>query len=103
MLQSLGTAYLAWLATWMAVASLVAFVAFGLDKRAARKQRRRIPEFQLHLLELAGGWPGAILAAFVFRHKIRKPSYLFVLMLVIGIWVAAALLLMSLGGGSEST
>ncbi|MCH2161114.1 MAG: DUF1294 domain-containing protein [Phycisphaerales bacterium] len=89
MMAFLGSTWLAWLAIWMAVVSLAAFVAFGIDKRAARRQRRRIPERNLHLLELAGGWPGAILGAFVFRHKTDKLGYLFPLMLIVAAWMAA--------------
>jgi uncharacterized membrane protein YsdA (DUF1294 family) len=57
------------------VTSLVAFIALALDKRAAVKGKRRTPEATLHLLELLGGWPGAIVAMFYLRHKNRKLSY----------------------------
>ena len=33
------------------------------------------PEAYVHALELAGGWPGALLAQQGFRHKTRKVSY----------------------------
>ncbi len=55
--------------------SIVAFVAYGVDKSAARGDRRRTRESTLHLLALAGGWPGALLAQRVFRHKSRKPAF----------------------------
>lgn len=53
----------------------VAWIACALDKHAARSGRWRIPESTLHLLELAGGWPGAFVAQRVMRHKTRKRSY----------------------------
>lgn len=56
-------------------ASLVAFVAYALDKSAARKDRRRTPERSLHFFALAGGWPGALAAQGLLRHKSRKPSF----------------------------
>lgn len=62
--------------------SLVTFAAFALDKRAARLGRRRTPERTLHTLELLGGWPGALVGAFVIRHKNRKAGYLAVLILI---------------------
>jgi len=59
------------------VLSLLAFSAYAHDKRAARLQARRTPEWVLHLLELAGGWPGALLAQRLLRHKNRKLAYQF--------------------------
>jgi uncharacterized membrane protein YsdA (DUF1294 family) len=56
-------------------ASLIAFVAYALDKAAARAGRWRTQESTLHLLALIGGWPGALLAQRQFRHKTaRRPS-----------------------------
>lgn len=76
---------------WMSLASLVAFGAHGLDKRAAIRGRRRVPEARLHGLELVGGWPGAIVGMLVFRHKIRKASYLVVTGLIVAAWIAVGL------------
>ena len=59
------------------VASLVTFIAYGIDKRRAIQQRRRIPEHRLHLGELLGGWPGGLIAQRVFHHKRRKSAYMF--------------------------
>lgn len=55
--------------------SVIAFGAYAADKAAARAGRRRTPESTLHLLALAGGWPGALLAQRTFRHKTTKPSF----------------------------
>ncbi|WP_153605141.1 DUF1294 domain-containing protein, partial [Pseudomonas aeruginosa] len=33
------------------------------------------PGVRLHLFELLGGWPGALVAQQVFRHKTRKLSF----------------------------
>lgn len=55
--------------------SAVAFGAYAADKAAARAGRRRTPESTLHLLALAGGWPGALLAQRTFRHKTTKASF----------------------------
>jgi uncharacterized membrane protein YsdA (DUF1294 family) len=57
------------------VLSVVTFVAYGLDKSAAEKGRWRTPESTLHLLSLAGGWPGALVGQRVFRHKTRKQPF----------------------------
>lgn len=55
--------------------NLVTFVAYGLDKRAAQRERRRTPERTLHLLAIAGGSPGAYAGQRVFRHKTAKTSF----------------------------
>lgn len=56
-------------------ASVLAFLLYWLDKRAAQSDAWRIQESTLHLSALAGGWPGAVLAQQLFRHKTRKESF----------------------------
>ena len=68
-----------------AAASIAAFIAYGMDKSAARRAQRRTPESTLHALGLAGGWPGALAAQAVFRHKTSKPSFQMVF------WITAML------------
>lgn len=68
--------------------SLIAFFAYGLDKSAARTERRRIQESTLHLLELLCGWPGALVAQGTFRHKTRKPSFQITFWLIVAINLA---------------
>jgi len=63
--------------------SLVTLAAYHHDKAAARAGARRIPEASLHLLELLGGWPGALLAQIVFWHKVKKLSYQLVFWLIV--------------------
>lgn len=58
-----------------AAMSCVAFTLYGLDKRAAKRSEQRTPENKLQLCSLLGGWPGALLAQQVFRHKSRKRSF----------------------------
>ena len=58
------------------IASLIAFLAYARDKAAAQQHRRRTAENTLHLLALCGGWPGALIAQHVFRHKTRKRSFI---------------------------
>lgn len=90
---------LAWMCCW----SLVSFIAFGVDKRAARHGNRRIPEMRLHLMELLGGWPGAFLGAILFRHKIAKASYMLVLAVIIIGWVVLAWVLFTSFGSHASS
>jgi uncharacterized membrane protein YsdA (DUF1294 family)/cold shock CspA family protein len=57
------------------VASAVTFVAYALDKSAAKNDQRRTPEKTLHLFALVGGWPGALVAQRLLRHKSKKQSF----------------------------
>lgn len=54
--------------------SLISLLLYWQDKQQART-RRRTPEKVLHASELLGGWPGALLAQQLYRHKTRKVSY----------------------------
>lgn len=57
------------------VASAVAFFAYAFDKSAAQNNRWRTQENTLHLFALLGGWPGALAAQRLFRHKSKKTSF----------------------------
>lgn len=63
--------------------SLVSFFMYRADKRQAQEGLQRTPENWLHLTELLGGWPGALIAQQVYRHKTRKVSYQTVFWLII--------------------
>ena len=60
------------------VSSVVAFVAYAMDKSAAKNDRWRIQESTLHMFGLIGGWPGALIAQRLLRHKSKKFSFQFV-------------------------
>jgi uncharacterized membrane protein YsdA (DUF1294 family)/cold shock CspA family protein len=72
--------------------SLVALLAYALDKSAAVSGRRRTPEQTLHLVGLAGGWPGALLAQQLLRHKTRTRSFIAEFWLTVVVNVAAFVL-----------
>jgi uncharacterized membrane protein YsdA (DUF1294 family)/cold shock CspA family protein len=55
--------------------SLVAFAMYRGDKSAAEQRAWRTPESSLHLIALWGGWPGALIARQVFRHKTIKQPF----------------------------
>lgn len=56
-------------------ASGATYLVYAFDKSAARKGAWRISENTLHLLALAGGWPGALVAQSRLRHKSKKQSF----------------------------
>jgi uncharacterized membrane protein YsdA (DUF1294 family)/cold shock CspA family protein len=57
--------------------SALSFAMYGLDKSAAKRGGWRTAEATLHLFELAGGWPGALVAQRLFRHKTKKQPFQF--------------------------
>lgn len=69
--------------------SLVAFLAYGFDKSAAVAGRWRTAEQSLHMLSLVGGWPGALVAQQLLRHKTAKPAFVAVFWLTVVANVAA--------------
>ncbi|MDC7706935.1 DUF1294 domain-containing protein [Vogesella indigofera] len=58
-----------------AVISVLTVLVYHRDKAAALRKRWRTPERTLHWLALLGGWPGAMLAQYWFRHKSTKPAF----------------------------
>lgn len=62
---------------WIAILTIniVTYILYALDKSAARQGRRRIPERNLHLMALLGGWPGAWIAQKQLRHKTQKTRF----------------------------
>ena len=66
----------------------VTFIAYVVDKNAAKKHAWRIPELQLHLLELLGGTPTAFIAQKILRHKTKKTSYRISFVFVLAVQIA---------------
>ncbi|MET1058836.1 MAG: DUF1294 domain-containing protein [Nocardioides sp.] len=58
-----------------AVLSGVAFAMYRADKAAAVRGTWRTPEANLHAVALLGGWPGALVARRLFRHKTSKQPF----------------------------
>lgn len=53
----------------------ITLFAYAFDKSAAMNNRWRTPESTLHVLALAGGWPGGLIAQKALRHKSSKTSF----------------------------
>lgn len=73
--------------------SLATFIVYALDKRAARRGDWRVAENTLHGLALLCGWPGALLAQELLRHKSVKPAFRRVFWLMAAVNVLAFVLL----------
>ncbi len=64
-----------WVSVLYAGTSLLAAALYAADKRAAVEERWRVPEQSLILVGLVGGWPGAVIAQQMLRHKTRKTAF----------------------------
>lgn len=73
------------------IMSGVTFLAYAMDKTKAHKNQWRTQESTLHLLELFGGWPGALISQKIIRHKNKKLSFQvvfwFIVLLHLAVWV----------------
>ncbi|MDD0843458.1 DUF1294 domain-containing protein [Pseudomonas sp. Gutcm_11s] len=87
-----------WVALAYPLVSLFSFCQYWLDKQSAQKGRWRTPENSLHIAELVGGWPGALMAQQVFRHKTRKASFQLVFWAIVVLHQAFWLDRLALGG-----
>ncbi|MEZ5545489.1 MAG: DUF1294 domain-containing protein [Lysobacteraceae bacterium] len=74
----------------------MSYAMYALDKAAAGRDARRTSENSLHLADLLGGWPGALIAQQKFRHKtIKQPFqvvfWITVILNIAGAWWAAVI------------
>jgi len=70
--------------------NLIAFILYGYDKLLALKNSKniyRISENKLLFTTFIGGIIGALLSMFIFRHKIKKPSFIIKFCIVVIIQV----------------
>jgi uncharacterized membrane protein YsdA (DUF1294 family)/cold shock CspA family protein len=93
---ALGTVPI-WLPVVYVALSAATLLVYRSDKSAAQAGGWRTPESTLHLLALLGGWPGALVARHLFRHKTTKQPFVTVFWLTVGVnclallWVAAGM------------
>ena len=81
------TAFMLFLLFHFPFINLFTFLAYGRDKHCAKCGEWRIPEVQLHTLELLGGTIGALAGQKIFHHKNKKKTYMATF------WAATLLLL----------
>lgn len=75
--------------------SVLNFIIYGLDKRAAKKKEWRTPERRLLLFGFFCGAPGGLLGMMLFHHKTKK--WYFWLVNWIGLaWQAAAVVYLAI-------
>ncbi len=78
---------------WFLLANVLTLVIYGMDKMAARKTWRRVPESTLLVFGVVGGWPGAIVGQQLFRHKTQKQPFktYFIVSVIVSISVMVVL------------
>lgn len=77
---------------WFVAANGITLLFYYGDKVAAQRGESRTSESTLHALEFVGGWPCALLAQRLFRHKTTKASYR------AGFWTAVVLHIVVVAG-----
>jgi uncharacterized membrane protein YsdA (DUF1294 family) len=82
---------------YLLIVNLLAFIAFGEDKRRAQLDRRRISERSLLALAFAFGAAGAYAGQQVFRHKTRKPPFRMLLPVLLAVQATLLALYLSRG------
>ena len=85
---------------WYVLIGIVTFLVYAKDKSAAQNNQWRTPESTLHMLSMAGGWVGAMVAQTYLRHKSKKPEFRLMYYLTVVINMAGLLFL--LNGGDLS-
>ena len=90
-LAAVGWLEMSWVALYYGT-SIITYGCYSRDKTAAQNAGRRTPESTLHLMSLVGGWPGALIAQALLRHKTRKASFL------VGYWLTVIINCIALGG-----
>lgn len=79
------------------VLSILSYFMYAIDKGAATRNDQRTPEANLHLVDLLGGWPGALIAQQQFHHKTLKPSFQQTFWITVALNLAAMALLQATG------
>ena len=59
--------------------NVISCLLMGFDKIQAIHKRYRIPELVFFVLSAFSGFMGIFIAMYVFRHKNRKPKFIFMI------------------------
>ena len=72
-------------AAYLVLLSLIAFIAYGVDKKKAKSGKWRTKEKTLLLLSFLGGAFGGYPAMLIFRHKTKGEHWYFTAVNLLGL------------------
>ena len=81
-------------ASYLALLSLITFIAYGVDKKKAEKGKWRTKEKTLLLLSFFGGAFGGYPAMLIFRHKTKGEHWYFTAVNLLGLAIHITLLIL---------
>ena len=81
-------------AGWLVLLSIVAFIAYGVDKSKAKKGKWRTKEKTLLLLSFLGGAFGGFPAMLIFRHKTKGEHWYFTVVNILGLAIHITLMIL---------
>ncbi len=81
-------------AAYLVLLSIITFIAYGADKRKAKKGKYRTKEKTLLTLSFLGGAFGGYPAMLVFRHKTKGEHWYFTAVNLLGLVVHITLMIL---------
>ena len=81
-------------AAYLVLLSIITFIAYGADKRKAKKGKYRTKEKTLLALSFLGGAFGGYPAMLVFRHKTKGEHWYFTAVNLLGLAVHITLMIL---------
>ena len=81
-------------AAYLVLLSLIAFIAYGVDKKKAKSGKWRTKEKTLLLLSFLGGAFGGYPAMLIFRHKTKGEHWYFTAVNWLGLIIHTALMIL---------
>lgn len=81
-------------AGWLVLLSIIAFIAYGVDKKKAKSGKWRTKEKTLLLLSFLGGAYGGYPAMLIFRHKTKGEHWYFTAVNWLGLIIHTTLMIL---------
>lgn len=70
-------------AVYFIIVNIVGFIMSAVDKGAAKRHKRRVPEKDLFAVSLLGGSVGTLISMLIFRHKTKHKRFMIGIPLII--------------------